>query len=499
MKNTRSPQPMNFSPLSICKHFLLQRGSGEKFMFNKSLISILFISLLLFNNSSALPTHDSQNKELPSLAPMLEKVTPAVVNISTKGKYQRKSQLPDFLNDPLFQRFFRFELPERNQQQSQQVHALGSGVIVNAEKGYILTNNHVIDNASEILVTLKDGRKLVAELIGTDPQTDIAVLKINDTGLTALTLSDSDTLRVGDFALAIGHPFGLDQTVTSGIVSGLGRNGLGVEAYEDFIQTDASINPGNSGGALVNLHGELIGINTAMFSKSSGNIGIGFAIPINMAKAVMTQLIQHGSIQRGMLGVQIQDLTPELASAIGTDVTQGAIVSQVIPNSAASLAGVKAGDIIVAVNEKEINNSRSLRNTIGLKQPGDSVKLSIIRGDKSLSLTAIISTPQSNLSTDSNSSQSPVFKGQQLHSSLTGADLGQSQDRQGIQVINVESQSPAWRSGLRPDDLIIAINRQEVNSLRDLKRIAKNFKTNRQQTIALNIHRGRTALFLVIR
>ncbi|MCK5664728.1 MAG: trypsin-like peptidase domain-containing protein, partial [Thiotrichaceae bacterium] len=236
---------------------------------------ILFISIFILNNNYALPSYDSQGKELPSLAPMLEKVTPAIVNISTKGRYQGKSQLPEFLKDPLFQRFFRFDIPELKQPKQQQVHALGSGVIVNAEKGYILTNNHVIDNASEILVTLKDGRKLIAELIGTDSQTDIAVLKVNDNNLTAIRLSNSDKLRVGDFALAIGHPFGLDQTVTSGIVSGLGRNGLGIEGYEDFIQTDASINPGNSGGALVNLSGEFVGMNTAILAPSGGNVGIG--------------------------------------------------------------------------------------------------------------------------------------------------------------------------------------------------------------------------------
>ena len=463
-------------------------------------VSLLLITLFSFNNSHALAFFDSQNKELPTLAPMLEKVTPAVVNISTKGKYQGKSQLPEFFSDPLFQRFFQFQLPEQNQQQSQQHHALGSGVIVNAQKGYILTNNHVIDDASEILVTLKDGRKLLAELIGTDPQTDIAVLKINSSDLSALTLADSDQLRVGDFALAIGHPFGLGQTVTSGIVSGLGRSGLGIENYENFIQTDASINPGNSGGALVNLHGELIGINTAMFSKSGGNIGIGFAIPINMAKAVMSQLIQHGSIQRGMLGVQIQDLTPELATAIGTNTTYGAIVSQVISNSAASKAGIKAGDIITAVNAKTIKNSSSLRNTIGLKRPGDRVKLSIVRGDKTLTITATINGPQSISTIDTNNTKSSVFEGQKLHPSLKGANFGQSNNAQGIQVLEVKPQSPAWRSGLRTDDIIVAINRQPVNSLSDLTKLSKQFRQKKSvQTLALNIHRGRSALFLVIR
>lgn len=464
------------------------------------LLAILIAAAFLFNNIQALPTHDSQNKELPSLAPMLEKVTPAVVNVSTKGTNHANSlgnsQLPDFLNDPIFKRFFQFDIPQHKQQQS---HALGSGVIVNAQKGYILTNNHVIDNASEILVTLKDGRKLVAELIGTDPQTDIAVLKVNESNLTAIKLSNSDQLRVGDFALAIGHPFGLGQTVTSGIISGLGRSNLGIEGYEDFIQTDASINLGNSGGALVNLHGELIGINTAIFSQSGGSIGIGFAIPVNMAKSVMEQLIQHGSIQRGVLGVQIQDLTPELAFAIGADTNYGAIVAQVIPDSAASKAGVKAGDIITHVNERKIKDSAALRNTIGLKRPGDSTDLTIIRGEKTLSIKAIIGgdeviSPKSPAAPELGGSDA-----QQLHSSLSGAVFGQSINARGLQVLNVKKHSPAWQSGLRTDDRIIAINRHEVNSIKELEKLTTLLKKQKKQPIALNVHRGNTALFIVVR
>ena len=455
---------------------------------------LLALSILLLNNIYALPTHDSQNRELPSLAPMLEKVTPAVVNISTKGNIQGKGELPELFNDPFFRRFFKFDIPEHRQQQ-QQAFALGSGVIVNAKKGYILTSNHVIDNASEILVTLKDGRKLVAELVGTDPQIDIAVLKVNEANLSAVKLADSDKLRVGDFALAIGHPFGLDQTVTSGIVSGLGRNGLGIEGYEDFIQTDASINPGNSGGALVNLHGELIGINTAIFSKSGGNIGIGFAIPVNMAKSVMDQLIKHGSIQRGLLGVQVQDLTSELAAALGVKTTRGAVVAQVIPGSAASKVDIKAGDIIVKVNERKIQSSSDLRNYIGLKRPGDIAKLKILRGKKTLDIKAVIGGDQiiSSLSSDETSKQG--FDGKQLHPSLEGASFEQSADGQGVKVIDITERSPAWQAGLRADDLIIAINRQRITSVNDLKNLSKNKKG---RTIALNIHRGNSALFLVL-
>ncbi len=461
------------------------------------LIPVLFL-FIVSTYSLALPTHDSQNQPLPTLAPMLEKVTPAIVNISTKGKrspqQQGYNQLPELFNDPLFKRFFKFDIPRQPKQQ--QSHALGSGVIVNAKKGYILTNNHVIDNASEIIVTLSDGRKFIAELIGTDPQTDIAVLKISNNKLSEVKLSDSDQLRVGDFTLAIGHPFGLGQTVTSGIVSGLGRSGLGIESYENFIQTDASINPGNSGGALVNLHGELIGINTAIFSQSGGNIGIGFAIPVNMAKSVMDQLIQHGKIQRGLLGVQVQDLTPELASAFGISTTQGAIIAQVIPDSAASHAGIKAGDIIVAVNGHKITSSSALRNNIGLKRPGEKAKLKIIRGKKTLKLTAIIGGDSLLLSKSSKKAVSQGLDGQNLHPSLKGAQFSQDQKNKAVRVTNVNHSSPAWHAGLRKNDLIIAVNRKAIHSISDLKKKAVKKKHN--NGIALNIHRGKTALFIVL-
>lgn len=456
--------------------------------------SILLIFLLSLNMAYALPTHDSQNQPLPSLAPMLEKVTPAVVNISNKGSYHGAKKMPEFLNDPIFKRFFKFDSP-RYKSLPKQAHTLGSGVIVDAEKGYILTNNHVISDASVIQVTLKDGRKLIAELIGTDPQTDIAVIKVTSDNLSEIKLSDSDQLRVGDFALAIGHPFGLDQTVTSGIVSGLGRNGLGIEGYEDFIQTDASINPGNSGGALVNLKGELIGINTAIFSKSGGNIGIGFAIPVNMAQSVMQQLIQHGSIQRGLLGVQVQDLTPELATAFDVNVSKGAIVAQVIANSAANQAGIKAGDIIIGVNGRSIDNSSELRNYIGLKRPGDSAKIEILRGNKTITLKATIGG-ETTLSSVAAPLEEAGFNGKQLHPTLEGAYFGQNGQMQGVQVLSVAKGSLAWQSGVRKNDIIIAINRKEIRSLSDLKKMAAK---NQNPLIALNIHRGNSALFLVLR
>jgi len=297
---------------------------------------------------------------LPSLAPMLEKTTPAVVNISTKTRARVESPL---LSDPFFRHFFN--IPDQSEQRTEQ--SLGSGVIIDAQKGYVITNNHVIDKADEITVTLRDGRKTTAKLVGKDKETDIALIRINSDNLSELPLANSDKLRVGDFVVAIGNPFGLGQTVTSGIVSALGRSGLGIEGYEDFIQTDASINPGNSGGALVNLRGELVGINTAIIAPSGGNVGIGFAIPINMAHQVVRHLVEHGSVQRGVLGINVQDLTPELAVAFGLDSsTKGAVVSDVNRNSAAERADIRASDVIIAINNQAVSSSADVRNRIGL-------------------------------------------------------------------------------------------------------------------------------------
>ena len=274
----------------------------------------------------------------PTLAPLLAEVTPAVVNISVETLQSVESS--PLFNDPFFQRFF--DMPQMPQQRRQM--SAGSGVIFNAEEGYVVTNHHVVENGDRIVVTLKDQRQFDAELIGSDAGTDIALLKIEAEGLTVLDLGDSDRLQVGDYVLAIGNPFGLGQTVTSGIVSALGRSGLNIEGYEDFIQTDASINPGNSGGALVTLDGKLVGINTAIIAPSGGNVGIGFAVPMNMANAVTNQLIEFGEVQRGQLGITIQDFTPDLAEALGIEGETGAVVTQVIPDSAAEAAGLQAGD-----------------------------------------------------------------------------------------------------------------------------------------------------------
>ncbi|HUL05451.1 MAG TPA: Do family serine endopeptidase [Candidatus Acidoferrum sp.] len=309
--------------------------------------------------------------QVPTLAPLLKEVTPAVVNIATKGH----EAVNPLYNDPLFRRFYK--VPEGAEQRETQ--AAGSGVIIDAKEGYVVTNNHVIEKADEIVVTLKDNRQLKAKLVGADPETDVAVLKIEPKNLTALDIGDSDKLQVGDFVVAIGNPFGLGQTVTSGIVSALGRTGLGIESYENFIQTDASINPGNSGGALINLRGELIGINTAIVGPSGGNVGIGFAVPINMARAVIQQLIAHGEVKRGRLGVEVEDLTPDIAEALHVEASGGAVIKRVEPGSPARRAGLQAGDVVLAVDGTPIQSSSDLRNRVGLTTVGQTVQLTILR------------------------------------------------------------------------------------------------------------------------
>jgi Do/DeqQ family serine protease len=323
---------------------------------------------------AAAPIPEAGGTAVPSLAPMLSRITPGVVNIAVRGRVKEQNPL---LQDPFFRRFFN--LPQDQQTQERETQATGSGVIVDAAQGYILTNGHVAANATRIEVTTKDNRRLTAKLIGSDADTDVAVLQVPAGNLTALPMGDSDRLQVGDFVLAIGNPFGLGQTVTSGIVSALGRSGLGVEGYEDFIQTDASINPGNSGGPLVNLQGQCVGINTAILTPGGGNVGIGFAVPINMARRVMEEIIQHGSVKRGRIGVAIQDLTPDLAQAMNTKHTTGAVIARVEPGSPAERAGLHSGDLVVAVNGVAVRGGTQLRNMIGLSRVGDNVELTVDR------------------------------------------------------------------------------------------------------------------------
>lgn len=338
---------------------------------------------VLLAGSVVVPAHAGSVAALggvTTIAPMLDSVTPAVVNIAV---IQRAPQVDNpLLRDPFFRRFF--DIPNMPRQRPQV--AAGSGVIVDARRGYVITNNHVVEKAEQIQVTLKDGRALDAKLIGRDPDTDVAVVQIPADHLTALPLGDSDRLKVGDFVVAIGNPFGLGQTVTSGIVSALGRTGL-TEGYEDFIQTDASINPGNSGGALVNFQGELIGINTAIIGPSGGSVGIGFAVPVNMVRTVMEQIVSHGSVQRGHLGVALQEITPDLAESMRLGSAEGALIAQVQPGSPADRAGLRAGDIVVAIDGKPIRTATEFRNRVGIADAGTSFALEVVNRGKSRAVT----------------------------------------------------------------------------------------------------------------
>ncbi len=451
---------------------------------------------------AAIPT-PLLNSDEPTLAPMLDQVLPTVVNVIVTGKPQRRAANPLF-NDPFFRRFFG-EPGQQGQpggpQQAPEGEAprgLGSGVIVDASKGIVLTNAHVVEDAEKIQIRLNDDREFEAEIVGSDPESDIAVLMIKDAGnlnLAELPVSDSDSLRVGDFVVAIGNPFGLRQTVTSGIVSGLGRHGLG-KRYEDFIQTDASINPGNSGGALVNLKGELVGINTAILSRSGGNIGIGFAIPSNLAESTMGQILKFGEVRRGRLGVVGQDLTSELAKAFDLKVTQGVVVAQVVEDSAAEKAGIKERDVIIAVNDSPIRDFGQLANAIGLRQPSEKVKITLIRDGAQKTINATLAEQPEEEVTASNGENDDMFDG------LAGARLGSIPEDhplagqvQGVAVLAIAPGSPAARAGLQPGDIIASANRKEVTSLKDLKEIAGPDT----KQLLLHIRRGRGALFLLIR
>lgn len=452
-----------------------------------TLRAALAATTLLFASSpwAALPAKLG-DQELPSLAPLVKEVSPAVVNIATQGT--RDAPNNPLMDDPFFRRFFGF--PE--QQNQRPVRSAGSGVIIDAKKGYIITNHHVVENADKIEVTLVDDRSFSAEVVGSDPGTDIAVLKVEDAkNLTAMDLGDSERIEVGDFVLAIGNPFGLQHTVTSGIISALGRRGISRDGYEDFIQTDASINPGNSGGALVNLDGQLIGVNSAIFSNSGGNIGIGFAIPVNIAKSIMLQLIEFGEVRRGLLGVSISDFNAETAEAIGADEgVQGALVQEVVPGSAAEVAGLKVGDIIVEVDGEEITSANDLRNTIGLRRSGEAVKIQAVRNGKRKKFDAKLQELAS----------MQQMSAEDVHPGLAGAELADYPDeieRLGAGAVRVDSTapgSPAAMRGLEEGDLIISVNRVRVRSVTEMQEVASG-----QNLLILGIRRGNRDLLLQVK
>jgi Do/DeqQ family serine protease len=427
---------------------------------------------------------DASGNKLPSLSPMLKQVNPAVVNISTFST--REAQNP-LLNDPFFRRFFNVPDQEQFQQREpkKREQSAGSGVIVDAKKGIVITNYHVIKGADEVQVSLVDGRAFTAEVKGADPELDIAILKVDAKNLAEVSLGNSNDLEVGDFVVAIGNPFGLGQTVTTGVVSALGRTGLGIEGYENFIQTDASINPGNSGGALVNLKGELIGINTAIIAPSGGNIGIGFAIPMNMAKASMDQILVHGEVKRGQLGIGIQEITPELREAFGLkNGQQGVLVTGVTEGSEAEKAGVKAGDVVIAVDDRKTISAGQLRSQIGIKEVGEEVTLTVLRDGKVKKLKVEVGEPQE-LSSLSH----------KLHSLLEGSSFENNPDGDGVVVAGLSRNSRAAYSGLRPGDIITGANRKRVIDLESFK---KALSLN-QQSVLLQISRNGRPMYLVIR
>lgn len=445
---------------------------------------LLFAMMVLQSAAHATwPLQDSDGRQVPSLAPMLEKVNPAVVNISTYTT--RTVQQNPLLRDPFFRRFFNMpeqQMPERKRR----TQSAGSGVIIDAKNGTVVTNHHVIDGADEITVALEDGRSYTAELIGSDPDVDIAVLKIEAKNLVDIPVADSDPVRVGDFVLAIGNPFGLGQTVTTGIVSALGRTGLGIEGYENFIQTDASINPGNSGGALVNLKGELVGINTAIIAPAGGNVGIGFAIPTNMAQASISQILEHGEVKRGQLGVIIQDLTPELAEAFGIENGQrGALIAEVQEGSAADKAGLKSGDVVVAVDGKDILSSAQLRNAVGVRKIGETLRLTIVRDGKTREIKSKIGEPSTLV----------AGKDEAVHKFLEGASLKEADDADGVLVSEIAPGTPAARSGLRPGDVILSANKVRVKSIAELRKAVGKV----DDRLLLQVKRGRAALYIILK
>ncbi len=426
----------------------------------------------------AVPMRDG----IPTLAPLVDRVVPAVVSVAVKSKIDMEDN--PLFKDPKFRRFF--DLPDKLPPQEKS--AVGSGVIIDAKKGMILTNHHVIDDATEVLITLNDKRTYTAKVIGSDKDTDVALLQIDAPNLTALTMGDTTAMRVGDYVVAVGNPFGLGQTVTSGIVSALGRSmGNSIEGYEDFIQTDASINPGNSGGALVNLKGELIGINTAIIGPAGGNVGVGFAVPTTMIRPVMTQLVAYGEVRRGQIGVQIQDMTPELAKNLGIDRTEGALIGSVVKGSPAEVAGLKAGDIAIEMDGKPLHGMSDLRNRIGMMTLGTAVNVTVLRSGAKRDFKITIGKPAKE-QTIAKADDRPALQG------ATFGNPDPSDRVKGVRVTNVDRNSPAYQSNLRTGDIIISVNRKDVANIDEF---TEAMKSSERQT-ALFIKRGGEDILVIV-
>ncbi len=441
-------------------------------------------------------TREFLGKLSDSLSEVAEQVKPAVVNISTtKTVTLRQSPFEDLFNDPFFRRFFGREFPFGHKRKYKS-SSLGSGVIV-TDDGYILTNNHVIKDADDIKVTLYDKRSFKGKVIGTDPKTDLAVIKIDAKGLPALKFGDSDKLRVGEVVLAIGNPFGLSHTITMGIVSAVGRSNVGIADYEDFIQTDAAINPGNSGGALVNIKGELVGINTAIFSTSGGYMGIGFAIPSSMAKAVMKSIIKYGKVIRGWLGVTIQDLTPEIAKHFDIKEKKGSLVTDVVKDSPADKAGFKRGDLIIEFDGKSVEDSTHLRNMVANTPPGKTVQVRIIREGQEKILTVTLGEFPETITAERGTFRN-VLRGvhvQELTPDLRES-LGIPDKVQGVLVTGVEEDSPAFGS-LKRNDVIQEINRKVIKNIKDYEKVLS--KIGPDESVLLLVYRGGGYIYITIK
>ncbi|NNE59086.1 MAG: Do family serine endopeptidase [Hellea sp.] len=432
-----------------------------------------------------------QERGVLTMAPLLDRVTPAVVSIRTEGK----SQPANSNRNELLERFFGDSLPE-----SRRGGSIGSGVIVDAGNGYILTNNHVVENADEVIVTLQDKRELVASLVGGDPRTDLAVLKIEASNLTDIAFAPTDSTRVGDYVIAIGNAFGLQHTVTSGIVSATGRAVQGGDRLQDMIQTDASINPGNSGGALINSKGELIGINTMIISRSGGNNGIGFAVPVRLAENVMNQLIDYGEVRRGRIGVSIRDIDPTLQQAMNLATMNGALVNDVVEESPADKAGLKSGDIIVGFNGEDILDSNDIRNAVSLVEPGNRADLTYLRDGRRRTTRIGVEAVESDLETASQSTKSAnkssgseTFSGARLTDIPEEMELREGQS--GVYVASVTPNSDAAKAGLRRGDIIRKIGSKQVTDLKDFREI----NDNREGPVALSVEREGTNLFIAVK